>query len=187
MRDKFWNFVFYKFIFVFGVLNVQEMPEMMGWCVWFAVLGTLLLTEQMCKDRFQLVRASSVHLPLQSSLCFVCHYWSLSLSLPPSPFLHLSFLSPSLQLSFSPNTVPSTHAKVIVLLVTVFLSCGGLFMVCAIIGWQYGFTHFTFLFSEVFILFARSLHTIIRYGRGKAVREGGKEEEREGVREGERE
>ena len=56
MRDKFWNFVFYKFIFVFGVLNVQEMPEMMCWCVWFSLLGTLLLTEQLCKDRFQLVR-----------------------------------------------------------------------------------------------------------------------------------
>ena len=55
MRDKFWNFVFYKFIFVFGVMNVQEMQEMLCWCVWFAVLGTLLLTEQLCKDRFQFV------------------------------------------------------------------------------------------------------------------------------------
>ena len=55
MRDKFWNFVFYKFIFVFGVLNVQEMNEMMGWCIWFSFLGTLLITEQLCKDRFQLV------------------------------------------------------------------------------------------------------------------------------------
>lgn len=55
MRDKFWNFVFYKFIFVFGVMNVQEIPEMLCWCVWFAVLGTLLLTEQLCRDRFQFV------------------------------------------------------------------------------------------------------------------------------------
>ena len=55
MRDKFWNFVFYKFIFVFGVMNVQEMQELLCWCVWFAVLGTLLLTEQLCKDRFQFV------------------------------------------------------------------------------------------------------------------------------------
>ena len=55
MRDKFWNFVFYKFIFVFGVMNVQEVPEMLCWCVWFAVLGTLLLSEQLSKDRFQFV------------------------------------------------------------------------------------------------------------------------------------
>lgn len=120
MRDKFWNFVFYRFIFVFGVMNVQEMQEMLCWCVWFAVLGTLLLTEQLCKDRFQF-------------------------------------------LSFSPNTPASSHAKIIILLSTVILCCAGLFMVCAIVGWQFGFNHFTFLFSEVFILFARTLHTIIRY------------------------
>ena len=120
MRDKFWNFVFYKFIFVLGVLNVQEMQEMMCWCVWFALLGTLLLTEQLCKDRFQL-------------------------------------------LSSSPHTIASTHAKIIVLLVTVFLACSGLFMVATIVGWQYGFSHFTFLYSEVFVLFARTMHTIIRY------------------------
>merc|ERR1719210_1200925 len=26
-KDKFWNFVFYKFIFVFGVINVQSRPS----------------------------------------------------------------------------------------------------------------------------------------------------------------
>ena len=55
-----------------------------------------------------------------------------------------------------------THAKMLVLLVTVFLACSGLFMVAAIVGWQYGFGHFAFLYSEVFILFARTMHTIIR-------------------------
>jgi len=35
-------------------------------------------------------------------------------------------------------------------------------MVCAVVGWQYGFNHFTFLFSEVFIVFAKTLYTIIR-------------------------
>lgn len=27
LKDKFWNFVFYKFIFVFGVVNVQFLHE----------------------------------------------------------------------------------------------------------------------------------------------------------------
>lgn len=27
LKDKFWNFVFYKFIFVFGVINVQFLHE----------------------------------------------------------------------------------------------------------------------------------------------------------------
>ena len=82
--------------------------------------------------------------------------------------LHTHSLTP--QLSFSPNTPASSHAKIIILLSTVILCCAGLFMVCAIVGWQFGFNHFTFLFSEVFILFARTLHTIIR--SVKAGREG---------------
>ena len=66
------------------------------------------------------------------------------------------------QLSFSPNTPASSHAKIITLVSVVILSCAGLFMVCAIVGWQFGFNYFTFLYSEVFILFAGALHTIIR-------------------------
>ena len=147
MRDKFWNFLFYKFIFVFGVLNVQEMQGMMAWCVWFCLLGTLLITEQLCKDRFQLVRALSL-------------YITLSIKHTHTHIKHTH--THTLQLSFSPNTVAYTHAKLLVLLVMVFLACSGLFMVAAVVGWQYGFGHFAFLYSEVFILFARTMHTIIR-------------------------
>ncbi|XP_015593619.1 E3 ubiquitin-protein ligase AMFR isoform X1 [Cephus cinctus] len=53
LKDKFWNFVFYKFIFVFGVLNVQYMDEVILWCAWFTALGFLSLLSQLCKDRFE--------------------------------------------------------------------------------------------------------------------------------------
>ncbi|XP_076069914.1 E3 ubiquitin-protein ligase AMFR-like isoform X2 [Oratosquilla oratoria] len=53
IKDKFWNFVFYKFIFVFGVMNVQAMDEVVLWCSWFSVLGFLHLLAQLCKDRFE--------------------------------------------------------------------------------------------------------------------------------------
>ncbi|XP_074646773.1 E3 ubiquitin-protein ligase AMFR-like [Tubulanus polymorphus] len=53
IRDKFWNFVFYKFIFIFGVMNVQNMDEVVMWCGWFSVLGFLHLLSQLCKDRFE--------------------------------------------------------------------------------------------------------------------------------------
>lgn len=53
IKDKFWNFVFYKFIFVFGVLNVQAMDEVVLWCSWFTVLGFMHLLAQLCKDRFE--------------------------------------------------------------------------------------------------------------------------------------
>ncbi|KFO26970.1 E3 ubiquitin-protein ligase AMFR [Fukomys damarensis] len=53
LKDKFWNFIFYKFIFIFGVLNVQTMEEVVMWCLWFAGLVFLHLMVQLCKDRFE--------------------------------------------------------------------------------------------------------------------------------------
>lgn len=55
VKDKFWNYVFYKFIFVFGVLNVQYMDEVLMWCGWFTLVGALLLLTQLSKDRFEYV------------------------------------------------------------------------------------------------------------------------------------
>ncbi|XP_019849864.1 PREDICTED: E3 ubiquitin-protein ligase AMFR-like [Amphimedon queenslandica] len=119
LQDKFWNFVFYKFIFIFGVLNIQEIREMLVWCSWFALIGCFLLTSQLCKDRF-------------------------------------------LYLSFSPSTPSSSHAKMIMFLSCILVSCAGLFMVCAIIGWQFGFNYFAFVFSEIYVLFTLTLLTLIR-------------------------
>lgn len=59
IKDKFWNFVFYKFIFVFGVMNVQAMEEVILWCSWFSVLGFLHLLAQLCKDRFEYLSFSA--------------------------------------------------------------------------------------------------------------------------------
>ncbi|XP_048254927.1 E3 ubiquitin-protein ligase AMFR-like isoform X1 [Haliotis rufescens] len=53
LKDKFWNFVFYKFIFIFGVMNVQTMEEVVLWVAWFSVLGFFHLLTQLCKDRFE--------------------------------------------------------------------------------------------------------------------------------------
>lgn len=53
IKDKFWNFVFYKFIFIFGVMNVQNMDEVVAWCAWFSILGFLHLLSQLSKDRFE--------------------------------------------------------------------------------------------------------------------------------------
>ncbi|XP_042690716.1 E3 ubiquitin-protein ligase AMFR [Centrocercus urophasianus] len=53
LKDKFWNFIFYKFIFIFGVLNVQTVEEVVMWCLWFSGLVFLHLMVQLCKDRFE--------------------------------------------------------------------------------------------------------------------------------------
>jgi E3 ubiquitin-protein ligase AMFR len=66
VKDKLWNFVFYKFIFVFGVVNVQYMDEVLLWCAWFTIIGFLHLLAQLCKDRFDYV--SIVPITLDTSL-----------------------------------------------------------------------------------------------------------------------
>lgn len=53
IKDKFWNFVFYKFIFIFGVMNVQYIDEIIMWCAWFSLLGFKHILVQLCKDRFE--------------------------------------------------------------------------------------------------------------------------------------
>ncbi|XP_038077214.1 E3 ubiquitin-protein ligase AMFR-like [Patiria miniata] len=53
MRDKLWKFIFYKFIIIFGVLNVQTLEEMVMWMVWFAALAFLHTLSGLCKDRFE--------------------------------------------------------------------------------------------------------------------------------------
>uniref|UniRef100_F6VAW2 Zinc finger protein n=1 Tax=Ciona intestinalis TaxID=7719 RepID=F6VAW2_CIOIN len=58
MRDKFWNFVFYKFIFIFGVMNVQSLNEVIVWISWFTAIAFLLLLTKLCKDRFEFLSFS---------------------------------------------------------------------------------------------------------------------------------
>ncbi|GAB1598355.1 E3 ubiquitin-protein ligase AMFR-like [Argonauta hians] len=73
LKDNFWNFVFYKFIFIFGVMNVQTMNEVISWVTWFTILGFLNLHTQLCKDRFEYLSFSPgttrwVHIKLLSLL-----------------------------------------------------------------------------------------------------------------------
>ncbi|KAM6300477.1 E3 ubiquitin-protein ligase AMFR-like [Aegotheles albertisi] len=53
LKDKFWNFISYKFIFIFDVLNVQTVEEVVMWFLWFSGLVFLHLMVQLCKDRFE--------------------------------------------------------------------------------------------------------------------------------------
>jgi len=80
MKDKFWNFVFYKFIFIFGIINVQSMLGVILWCSWFSVIGFLHIHTQLCQDRFEYLSTTPCngrqqHLKLLSllgSILFIC-------------------------------------------------------------------------------------------------------------------
>uniref|UniRef100_A0A915IZF6 E3 ubiquitin-protein ligase AMFR n=1 Tax=Romanomermis culicivorax TaxID=13658 RepID=A0A915IZF6_ROMCU len=58
MRDRFWNFIFYKFVFVFGVMNVQFFDEVFLWSIWFAVSGFFYLLTCLAQDRYKYVASS---------------------------------------------------------------------------------------------------------------------------------
>ncbi|XP_035251783.1 E3 ubiquitin-protein ligase AMFR-like [Anguilla anguilla] len=79
LKDKFWNFIFYKFIFIFGVLNVQTVDEVVMWCMWFAALVFLHLMVQLCKDRFEYLSFSPT-IPLSSHVRVLSLLVSLLLS-----------------------------------------------------------------------------------------------------------
>ena len=49
-------------------MNVQEMRVMLLWSSWFTLVGALVLTSQLCKDRFQYV---SVSCDLSRDCCLI--------------------------------------------------------------------------------------------------------------------
>ncbi|XP_059476857.1 E3 ubiquitin-protein ligase AMFR-like [Neocloeon triangulifer] len=58
IKDTFWNFVFYKFIFIFGVLSVQKLEEVVLWCSWFTLLGFLHHLAQLARERAEYLSMS---------------------------------------------------------------------------------------------------------------------------------
>ncbi|XP_062570495.1 E3 ubiquitin-protein ligase AMFR-like [Saccostrea cucullata] len=87
LKDKFWNFLFYKFIFIFGVLNVQTLEEVVSWVAWFTILGFFNLLTQLSKDRFEYlsfspIAARGIHIKLLGLLFVIllCSFALLFLS-----------------------------------------------------------------------------------------------------------
>ncbi|XP_062245115.1 E3 ubiquitin-protein ligase AMFR-like [Platichthys flesus] len=65
LKDKFWNFIFCKLVFVFGVLSVQTVDEVLVWWLWFSALLFLQLLVQLCRDRLEYLSLSPA-VPLSS-------------------------------------------------------------------------------------------------------------------------
>ena len=61
---------------MFGVMNMREISEMIGWCVWFSIIGVLMLVCQLCRDRFEYVRAVAYMSVIYISSMFItyCSY-----------------------------------------------------------------------------------------------------------------
>jgi hypothetical protein len=63
VKDQFWNLVFYKVVFVFGVVNVGEVEEAVGWCFFVSLIGFLHLARTLSQERHSYVRTISTHHP----------------------------------------------------------------------------------------------------------------------------
>ncbi|XP_065676538.1 E3 ubiquitin-protein ligase AMFR-like [Hydra vulgaris] len=77
LQDKFWNYIFYKVIFVFGVVNAQSITEVLCWAAWFSMLGFWHIFGQLCKDRYKYLTSSpftprSKHVKLMVLICVIC-------------------------------------------------------------------------------------------------------------------
>ncbi|CAL8074275.1 unnamed protein product [Calicophoron daubneyi] len=53
VRENFLNFLFYKIVFVYGILNVEALHEILLWITWFTILGFLILLTGLIKDRVE--------------------------------------------------------------------------------------------------------------------------------------
>jgi hypothetical protein len=102
LKDKFWNYAFYKFCFLFGVLGLENLNELILWISWFFILSIGILFCQLSKDRFELVRfkisSSSNYIFLFNSYQYhlqflINHLSKLFISLSPS-FAYASVYSP---------------------------------------------------------------------------------------------
>ncbi|CAF3827749.1 unnamed protein product [Rotaria sp. Silwood1] len=58
IKDKFWNYAFYKLCFLFGVLSLENLNELILWLSWFFILVIAILCCQLAKDQFELISVS---------------------------------------------------------------------------------------------------------------------------------
>ena len=55
MHDRLMNFVFHKFVFVFGVLNTQYFDEVVMWAVWFIGVAFIFTLTTVAHNRYKYV------------------------------------------------------------------------------------------------------------------------------------
>ncbi|KAA3680350.1 autocrine motility factor receptor [Paragonimus westermani] len=75
IRENFLNFIFYKVVFVYGILNVEALLELLLWASWFSLLGFLHLLTGLIKDRseylMQSLEAPLIQTRMLYLLCFL--------------------------------------------------------------------------------------------------------------------
>ncbi|XP_065832355.1 E3 ubiquitin-protein ligase AMFR-like [Oscarella lobularis] len=55
VKEKTMNYIFHKFVFLFGVLNIEEFEELLTWITWLALVGFFAIWVSMTKMRSEYV------------------------------------------------------------------------------------------------------------------------------------
>ncbi|VEL21305.1 unnamed protein product [Protopolystoma xenopodis] len=53
IRENFWTFLFYKLVFIYGVLNVESLHELLLWAGWSSSLGFLQILTGLVRQRVE--------------------------------------------------------------------------------------------------------------------------------------
>ncbi|CAI2727153.1 unnamed protein product [Schistosoma spindalis] len=73
IRENFSSFIFYKVVFIYGILHVEVLHELLLWATWFTILGFLRLLTGLIRDRSQYtLRCSDFSLTYQARIFLLC-------------------------------------------------------------------------------------------------------------------
>ncbi|KAH8862013.1 E3 ubiquitin-protein ligase AMFR [Schistosoma japonicum] len=73
IRENFSSFIFYKVVFIYGILHVEALHELLLWATWFTILGFLRLLTGLIRDRSQYtLRCSDFPLTYQARIFLLC-------------------------------------------------------------------------------------------------------------------
>ncbi|CAH8497626.1 unnamed protein product [Heterobilharzia americana] len=73
IRENFSSFIFYKVVFIYGILHVEALYELLLWATWFSIIGFLRLLTGLIRDRSQyILRCSDSSLTYQARIFLLC-------------------------------------------------------------------------------------------------------------------
>nr|CAH8842236.1 unnamed protein product [Trichobilharzia regenti] len=73
IRENFSSFIFYKVVFIYGILHVEALHELLLWATWFSILGFLRLLTGLIRDRSQyILRCSDSSFTYQARIFLLC-------------------------------------------------------------------------------------------------------------------
>ncbi|CAH8842053.1 unnamed protein product [Trichobilharzia szidati] len=73
IRENFSSFIFYKVVFIYGILHVEALHELLLWATWFSILGFLRLLTGLIRDRSQyILRCSDSSFTYQGRIFLLC-------------------------------------------------------------------------------------------------------------------